>query len=93
MLVRVAIRLVNLLFNIMFVCLCKSVTDHEIRAAVDGGVHSFEKMQEHLQVSTVCGACTCEVKQILIKRLNKEVSGRRFSSTSSGADIATPSLA
>lgn len=57
----------------MFVCLCKSVTDHEIRAAVDGGVTSFEQMQGRLEVSTVCGSCTCEVKKIMKKRLEKEV--------------------
>jgi len=60
----------------MFVCLCKSVTDHEIRSAVDDGVRSFESMQERLEVSTVCGACTCEVKQIMQKRLEKEVQVR-----------------
>jgi len=43
----------------MFVCLCKSVTDHEIKDAVEHGVTSFEAMQDHLSVSTVCGACTC----------------------------------
>ncbi len=57
----------------MFVCLCKSITDHEIRAAVDGGVTSFEQMQDRLEVSTVCGSCTCEVKKIMQKRLEKEV--------------------
>ncbi len=60
----------------MFVCLCKSVTDHEIRAAVDEGVTSFDAMQDRLEVSTVCGACTCEVKQILQKKLEKELGGR-----------------
>ncbi len=57
----------------MFVCLCKSVTDHEIRAAVDAGVDSFAAMQQRLGVSSVCGACTCEVKQIMKKRLNNEI--------------------
>ena len=57
----------------MFVCLCKSVTDHEIRDAVDAGVCSFEDMQERLEVSTVCGACTCEVKQILKAKLEKRI--------------------
>lgn len=62
----------------MFVCLCKSVTDHEIKAAVDGGVTSFGAMQDHLEVSTVCGACTCEVKQIIQKKLNSELSARNI---------------
>ena len=72
----------------MFVCLCKSVTDHEIRNAVDQGVHSFDQMQERLEVSTVCGACSCEVKQILKKRLEKEVTNRHLD-----AVVGMPSLA
>ncbi len=63
----------------MFVCLCKSVTDHEIRAAVDQGVTTFAQMQDRLEVSTVCGACSCEVKQIMKKRLSKEVETREVS--------------
>lgn len=62
----------------MFVCLCKSVTDHEIRAAVDDGVRSFDHMQQRLEVSTVCGACTCEVKQIMKKKLEQEVHVREI---------------
>jgi len=60
----------------MFVCLCKSVTDHEIKDAVENGVTSFEAMQNHLSVSTVCGACTCEVKDIIKKKLSSELSSR-----------------
>jgi len=60
----------------MYVCLCKSVTDHEIKEAVDNGVTSFEAMQNHLSVSTVCGACTCEVKDIIKKKLSKQISSR-----------------
>ncbi|RBP47056.1 (2Fe-2S)-binding protein [Arenicella xantha] len=61
----------------MFVCLCKSVTDHQIRNAVDQGVTSFDAMQAHLEVSTVCGACTCEVKQVMEKKLQTEVHKHR----------------
>ena len=57
----------------MFVCLCKSVTDHQIRDAVDQGVTSFDAMQDHLEVSTVCGACSCEVKQVMEKKLHAEL--------------------
>ena len=61
---------------IMFVCLCKSVTDHEINDAVDSGVTSFENMQHHLQVATVCGNCTCEVKQLMMKKFNSNLSAK-----------------
>lgn len=57
----------------MFVCLCKSVTDHQIRDAVDQGVTSFDAMQSHLDVSTVCGACSCEVKQVMENKLQAEL--------------------
>lgn len=60
----------------MYVCLCKSVTDHEIKDAVENGVTSFEAMQNHLSVSTVCGSCTCEVKEIIKKKLSSELSSR-----------------
>jgi len=60
----------------MYVCLCKSVTDHQIKASVENGITSFDEMQSHLQVSTVCGACECEVKQIIQQKLQKELSSR-----------------
>ncbi len=73
----------------MFVCLCKSVTDHEIRSAVDQGVQSFDDMQAHLDVSTVCGACSCEVKQIMQKRLAKEVAQK---TANNEIELGFPSL-
>lgn len=57
----------------MFVCLCKSVTDHQIRDAVDTGVTTFEDMQNHLSVSTVCGGCSCEVKLVMEQKLKAEL--------------------
>lgn len=60
----------------MFVCICKSVTDHQIKDAVDTGVSSFEAMQSHLAVSTVCGGCSCEVKRVIAQKLESELSSR-----------------
>lgn len=61
----------------MFVCLCKSITDHQIKNSVEMGVTSFEAMQSHLAVATVCGSCTCEVKKIIEDKLQLEL-GSRF---------------
>ena len=66
----------------MFVCLCKSVTDHDINDAVENGVTSFAAMQDRLAVSTICGACTCEVKNIIKKKLTTELSARAHSGNS-----------
>ena len=60
----------------MFVCLCKAVTDHQIRDAVEVGVSSFEDMQSHLEVGTACGGCTCEVKRVIEEKLKNELSSR-----------------
>lgn len=60
----------------MFVCLCKAVTDRDIENAIDSGVSSFDAMQDRLEVATVCGSCTCEVKQMLMKRFNNNLSAK-----------------
>ena len=60
----------------MIVCLCKSITDRDIAESVDNGVTSFEAMQAHLNVSSVCGSCSCEVKHIIQQKLQKDLSQR-----------------
>ena len=41
----------------MYVCICKAVTDTEIRAAADDGVHDLEQLAETLGAGTGCGCC------------------------------------
>ncbi len=60
----------------MFVCLCNAITDHQIRDAVEQGVTSFEDMQSHLAVSTVCGGCACEVRLVMEQKLKAELGSR-----------------
>lgn len=67
----------------MFVCLCKAVTDHQINDAVDAGVTSFTAMQAKLDVATVCGSCTCEVKQLMMKKFNRNLSAKQAISSAS----------
>ncbi|MFT6409163.1 MAG: bacterioferritin-associated ferredoxin [Arenicella sp.] len=68
----------------MFVCLCKAVTDHQIKDAVETGVSSFEDMQSHLAVSTVCGGCACEVKRVIEQKLKSELNCRASMSSLAG---------
>ena len=42
----------------MYVCICKNVTDRDIRRAVAGGCSSFSEVQACTGVSTHCGKCT-----------------------------------
>lgn len=42
----------------MYVCICNSVTDGQIRKLVcDGRCASFEELQAETAVSTCCGKC------------------------------------
>lgn len=49
----------------MYVCICKGITDRDIREAVDSGANSFRKVRNALGVSTQCGKCACQAKEIV----------------------------
>ena len=42
----------------MYVCLCKAVTDSQIKEFVNGGAGSFEEVCKQLGVATQCGKCS-----------------------------------
>jgi len=41
----------------MIVCVCRRVSDHQIRQAAAEGAHSLECLQIDLGVATQCGRC------------------------------------
>jgi len=49
----------------MYICLCKAVTDKQIKVAIDNGHCSRKQLRQCLGVGTVCGKCTSEVNQLL----------------------------
>ena len=53
----------------MYVCLCKNVTDHRIRGAVEEGARSWRAVQEATGCGTQCGKCACEARRI-VRELN-----------------------
>lgn len=48
----------------MYVCLCKAVTDHQIRAAVAGGASSFGQLRRELDLAAQCGKCGILAREI-----------------------------
>lgn len=54
----------------MYVCLCKAVTDSQIKQAVEDGAQSFREVRDSLGVATVCGSCACAAKE-LVKTTSK----------------------
>jgi bacterioferritin-associated ferredoxin len=49
----------------MIVCVCKSVSDRKIRAAVAEGADTFDELQFELGVATCCGKCEPSVRDIM----------------------------
>ncbi len=49
----------------MYVCLCKAVTDKQIRRAIADGDNSMRRLRNRLEVCSDCCKCASEVKAIL----------------------------
>lgn len=49
----------------MYVCLCRAVTDRQIRESVENGANSFRKVREELDVGTCCGRCVPEARELI----------------------------
>ena len=49
----------------MYVCICKSVTDRQIRKAAAKGVDNLVELREALGVASGCGRCADSAETIL----------------------------
>ncbi len=49
----------------MYVCLCKGITDSQIRAAVEDGASSLREVRSMLGVASQCGKCGLLARQIV----------------------------
>jgi bacterioferritin-associated ferredoxin len=49
----------------MYVCLCKGITDSQIRAAIQDGASSFRDVRNSLGVASQCGKCGIQTREIL----------------------------
>jgi bacterioferritin-associated ferredoxin len=56
----------------MYVCLCKAVTDHEIRNAVAAGTRTLHGLRKQLGCSSQCGKCKPQVRALLDEVVSDE---------------------
>jgi bacterioferritin-associated ferredoxin len=49
----------------MYVCICNSVTDREIKKAVKQGVDTFDKVCSSLGVASCCGRCENHAREVI----------------------------
>jgi bacterioferritin-associated ferredoxin len=54
----------------MYVCLCKGITDTQIRAAIQDGASSLRDVRNSLGVASQCGKCGILTREILQETLN-----------------------
>jgi bacterioferritin-associated ferredoxin len=56
----------------MYVCVCKAVTDGQIRKAVDQGCCSMRELRNELGVATQCGRCAVSAREVLDEALAEQ---------------------
>lgn len=49
----------------MYICVCKAVTDQQIKLAIADGHCSRRQLHQCLGVGSACGKCNPHIKQIL----------------------------
>jgi len=49
----------------MYVCVCKAVTEKQVRDAVEQGANSFRDVRQCLGVSTGCGRCASHARALV----------------------------
>jgi bacterioferritin-associated ferredoxin len=49
----------------MYICVCKAVTDTQLRTAIDNGVCTRRQLVHCFGVGKDCGKCNKDVKQLL----------------------------
>ncbi|HNP51739.1 MAG TPA: (2Fe-2S)-binding protein [Nitrosomonas nitrosa] len=60
----------------MYICVCKGVTDHAIREAVQQGAERMRDLKASLGVTEQCGICACHAKMVLDQTLLQEATAR-----------------
>ncbi len=48
----------------MYVCLCRSITDSQIREAVAKGNTSFSQVRKQLDLASQCGKCGIMAREV-----------------------------
>ena len=57
----------------MIVCVCKRISDFQIRHAVQEGCHTMEQLRDELGVASQCGRCSDCALEVVVDELQKVV--------------------
>jgi bacterioferritin-associated ferredoxin len=53
----------------MIVCICRAVSDREIRSLVDNGATSMTEVRAACGVGECCGKCARQAREVIAERL------------------------
>ena len=62
----------------MYVCICKSVTDRQIRKAVAKGADNLYELREELGVASGCGSCADMAEAIIDDAISEHCGPRIY---------------
>lgn len=75
----------------MIVCVCKNVSDRQIRAAMADGASTVRALRNQLAVSTCCGKCAPQVKGMVdtqeMSAMNQAVSSAQTTVRDAGVRL------
>lgn len=49
----------------MYVCLCRGITDQDIKNAISNGAGNYRDVRDMLDLGTCCGRCAPEARAII----------------------------
>jgi len=52
----------------MYVCVCKAVTEHEIRASIEAGAGTVDAVTRACRAGDDCGACHEAIEELIAER-------------------------
>lgn len=68
--------------SFMYVCVCKAVTDHQVRDAVSAGVRNVRQLTLQTGLGSCCGRCVPEARALIEAALAESaVPGSTFAAT------------
>ena len=57
----------------MYICICKAITDEDIKNAVNDGAQDLAAVQSQLGVSTGCGTCLEHAEEVIDQALTESL--------------------
>ena len=59
--------------ELMYICLCKAITDSQIREAVKNGSTHFGQLRQELGLASQCGKCGISAREVFNQSIENSV--------------------